>query len=127
MELIPAFSLYRGLYEFGQYAFKGNYMGTSGMTWSDLNDGENGMAEVLIIIIIEWSLFLSLAYFLDQLASSGGDFRREFCNHFLKKKLALASTSQKFEENEAEVNIELEKPDIVAEVSFILPLYNNFS
>ena len=31
MEIIPGFSLYRGLYEFGQYAFAGNAMGADGI------------------------------------------------------------------------------------------------
>lgn len=119
MELIPAFSLYRGLYEFGQYAFMGNYMGTTGMTWSDLSDGENGMAEVLVIIIVEWIIFLSSAYYLDRFASSGGKFKRDFCNLFFKKNPALASTSQRSEENLTKISIELEKPDIVAEVSLV--------
>ena len=29
MEIVPGFSLYRGLYELGQYAFSGNSMGAS--------------------------------------------------------------------------------------------------
>ncbi|XP_050150436.1 ABC transporter A family member 7-like isoform X2 [Malus sylvestris] len=47
LELYPGFSLYRGLYEFAQYSFNGNYMGTDGMRWGDLSDSDNGMAEEL--------------------------------------------------------------------------------
>ncbi|KAL3528350.1 hypothetical protein ACH5RR_007672 [Cinchona calisaya] len=54
MELYPGFSLYRGLYEFAQYAFEGDYMGTVGMRWKNLSDRRNGMKEVLIILSIEW-------------------------------------------------------------------------
>ncbi|KAL7139200.1 hypothetical protein ABFS83_09G034600 [Erythranthe nasuta] len=71
MELFPGFSLYRGLYEFSQYAFNGNYMGTNGMQWKDLNDSSNGMKEVLIIIAVEWLVVLCTAYYADQVMSSG--------------------------------------------------------
>ncbi|KAL7098745.1 hypothetical protein ACP275_09G037100 [Erythranthe tilingii] len=71
MELFPGFSLYRGLYEFSQYAFNGNYMGTNGMQWKDLNDSSNGMREVLIIIGVEWLVVLCIAYYADQVLSSG--------------------------------------------------------
>ncbi|KAL7098741.1 hypothetical protein ACP275_09G036700 [Erythranthe tilingii] len=71
MELFPGFSLYRGLYEFSQYAFNGNYMGTDGMRWKNLNDSNNGMREVLIIIAVEWLVVLCVAYYADQVASSG--------------------------------------------------------
>ncbi|KAL6541369.1 Phospholipid-transporting ATPase abca7 [Orobanche hederae] len=71
MELFPGFSLYRGLYEFSDYAFNGNYMGTDGMRWMNLNDSNNGMREVLIIIAVEWVAVLGVAYYLDQVVSSG--------------------------------------------------------
>ncbi|KAL0440636.1 UNVERIFIED_CONTAM: ABC transporter A family member 7, partial [Sesamum radiatum] len=71
MELYPGFSLYRGLYEFSQYSFNGNYMGTDGMRWKDLNDSDNGMREVFIIIAVEWLVVLGVAYYADQVVSSG--------------------------------------------------------
>ncbi|KAL7139184.1 hypothetical protein ABFS83_09G034000 [Erythranthe nasuta] len=71
MELFPGFSLYRGLYEFSQYAFNGNYMGTGGMEWKDLNDSNNGMREVLIILAVEWLVVFGVAYYADQVVSSG--------------------------------------------------------
>ncbi|KAL9155891.1 hypothetical protein ABFS82_09G035900 [Erythranthe guttata] len=71
MELFPGFSLYRGLYEFSQYAFNGDYMGTDGMRWKDLNDSNNGMREVLIITVVEWLVVLVVAYYADQVVSSG--------------------------------------------------------
>ncbi|XP_060204669.1 ABC transporter A family member 7-like isoform X1 [Lycium barbarum] len=73
MELYPGFSLFRGFYEFSQYAFKGNYLGTDGMRWKDLSDDKNGMKEVLIIMLVQWLMLLVLAYYIDQIASSGKD------------------------------------------------------
>lgn len=42
VELVPAFALHRGLYEIAQYAFKGSYTGTKGLTWAKLGDSGNG-------------------------------------------------------------------------------------
>ncbi|KAF2542990.1 hypothetical protein F2Q68_00031396 [Brassica cretica] len=64
LELYPGFSLYRGLYEFSQYASRGN-----GMKWQDLSD--SGMGEVLCIMSIEWFLALIIAFYIDQVFSSG--------------------------------------------------------
>ncbi|KAI3925695.1 hypothetical protein MKW92_030795 [Papaver armeniacum] len=70
-EIFPGFALYRGLYEFAQYALTGNTMGIDGMRWKDLSDGTNGMKEVLIIMLVEWLIVLCFAFYLDQVASSG--------------------------------------------------------
>ncbi|KAK4394441.1 ABC transporter A family member 7 [Sesamum angolense] len=69
--VISRIFLYRGLYEFSQYSFNGNYMGTDGMRWKDLNDSDNGMREVFIIIAVEWLVVLGVAYYADQVVSSG--------------------------------------------------------
>ncbi|GJZ90411.1 ABC transporter A family member 7-like protein [Tanacetum coccineum] len=71
MELYPGFSLYAGLYEFSQYAFTGNYMGTDGMRWGDLSDSNNEMHHVLIIMVVEWFLVFFVAYYIDQVVTSG--------------------------------------------------------
>ncbi|XP_078428106.1 ABC transporter A family member 7-like [Wolffia australiana] len=71
LEILPSFALYRGLYEFGQYAFSGGYTGSPGMKWSSLNDAHNGMIEVSIIIFVEWVVLLPLAYYTDQVSSVG--------------------------------------------------------
>ncbi|XP_044962701.1 ABC transporter A family member 8-like [Hordeum vulgare subsp. vulgare] len=65
MELVPGFSLYRGIYELAEYAATGSYMGKPGMQWEDLNDPINGMKDVLILTSIEWVLLLPVAFFLD--------------------------------------------------------------
>ncbi|KAL0678572.1 hypothetical protein Bca4012_006553 [Brassica carinata] len=48
MEVYPGFSLYRGLYEFSEYALNRK----DGMKWDDFSN--SGMDEVFYIIIIEW-------------------------------------------------------------------------
>ena len=72
MEIVPGFSLYRGLYELGQYAFSGNAMGATGMMWENLKDPINGMRDILIVMTVEWALMLVLAFYLDQVSSIGG-------------------------------------------------------
>ncbi|XP_020879674.1 ABC transporter A family member 4 isoform X2 [Arabidopsis lyrata subsp. lyrata] len=71
MELFPGFSLYRGLYEFSQYALIRNVNGSDGMKWKDFND--SAMDEVFYIIIVEWFLALIAAYYMDRVSSSAKD------------------------------------------------------
>ncbi|XP_015070141.1 ABC transporter A family member 7-like [Solanum pennellii] len=113
MELYPGFSLFRGLYEFSYYAFVGNYMGTDGMRWKDLGDGKNGMKEVLIIMIVQWLVFLVLAYYIDQITSSGKDplfFLRNF-----RKKSSHPIRKLSLSKEETKVFVQMEKPDVAQE------------
>ncbi len=66
--LLPA---HRGLYELGQYSFLGVYKGSKGLTFSKFSDKGCGMSAVLIILTLEWFLFMGLAYYLEQVLSSG--------------------------------------------------------
>ncbi|KAK1298427.1 ABC transporter A family member 7 [Acorus calamus] len=118
MEIIPAFSLYRGLYEFSDYAFTGNYMGTSGMRWSDLSNSANGMREVLVIMFIEWLLLLPLAYYIDQLTSSGSVIQKDplfFLHCFRKKKPSASFRKPSLQKHGSKVFVDMEKPDVLQE------------
>lgn len=84
LQLIPAFSLYRGLYEFAQYAFEGAYRGEDGMMWTNLGDEENGLLGAMVIMLVEWVLFLLVAMYLDQVLDAGTGVRRAW-NYCLQK------------------------------------------
>ncbi|PNT68061.1 hypothetical protein BRADI_3g35390v3 [Brachypodium distachyon] len=116
MELIPGFSLFRGLYELGQYSFSGNAMGTNGMKWSNLSDPVNGMRTVLIIMVVEWAILLPLAFYLDQVSLSGGGYRKRFLL-FLKcfKKRAVSFRRHSFGRIGSKVVVEMENPDSTQE------------
>jgi hypothetical protein len=66
LELIPAFALYRGLYEMSGYAFYANYQGSVGLTFGKFSDDANGMPEILAIMIVEFFVFMALAWYLEQ-------------------------------------------------------------
>lgn len=125
MEILPTFALYRGLYEFGNYATQAQELGTSGMTWKSLNDDQNGLTEVLIIIFVEWIVLLPLAYYLDQLSSLGSKIRNDplfFLNCFRKKqKKSLISFSRSLmlskKGSNSNIRIDMDKPDVIQEVS----------
>ncbi|KAK4485684.1 hypothetical protein RD792_008328 [Penstemon davidsonii] len=108
MELFPGFSLYRGLYEFSQYAFHGNLMGSDGMRWKDLKDSNNGMKDAMIIILVEWIVVLGVAYYFDQVISSG-----KSPLFFLQRRQKKLSSS--FRKQGSKVSIENDKPDVVQE------------
>ncbi|GFZ12086.1 ABC2 homolog 6 [Actinidia rufa] len=119
MELYPGFSLYRGLYEFSQYAFTGNYMGTDGMRWGDLSDSGNGMTDVLIIMSVEWLVVLFVAYYIDQVVSAGSGVGRSplfFLQNFRKRPLSSSSFSRpSFGRQGSKVLVQMEKPDVAQE------------
>lgn len=126
MELVPGFSLYRGLYEFAQYAFTGYSMGTSGMKWGNINDSQNGMLEVVIIMAVEWLVLLPFAYYLHQVSSFGAGiikFPVSFLRHFGKRKSA-SETKHSLQRDASKVFVEMERPDVAQEVSSsVLNLY----
>lgn len=118
MEIIPGFSLFRGLYELGQYSFSGNAMGANGMKWTNLNDPANGMRDVLIIMVVEWAILLPLAFYLDQVSSLGGGAQQNplFLKCFQKRARSLRRYS--FRRQGSKVVVEMENPDAAQEVSY---------
>ncbi|XP_070027324.1 ABC transporter A family member 7-like isoform X3 [Nicotiana sylvestris] len=113
MELYPGFSLFRGLYEFSQYAFNGNYLGTDGMRWNDLSDGKNGMKEVLVIMLVQWLVFLFLSYYVDQIASSGKDPLFFLWNS--RKNPSPSFRKHSLRRQGSKVFVQMEKPDVSQE------------
>ncbi|KAL1210263.1 ABC transporter A family member 7 [Cardamine amara subsp. amara] len=110
MELYPGFSLYRGLYEFSQFAFRGNLRGEDGMRWKDFSD--SAMDDVFYIIIVEWFLALIAAYYIDKISSSGKDVLFFLKNPF-KKTPPLRRPS--LQRQGSKVTVEMEKTDVTQE------------
>ncbi|XP_018436846.1 ABC transporter A family member 7 [Raphanus sativus] len=111
LELFPPFSLYRGLYEFGEFAFRGNLRGGDGMKWKDFSD--SAMDELFIIIIVEWFLALIAAYYIDKIVSSGKD-PLFFFKSLLKKSPSMRRPS--LQRQGSKVVVEMEKPDVNQEI-----------
>jgi len=115
LEIIPAFSLYRGLYELSQYAIRASETGNPGMRWSDLSDRTNGMRNVLIIIVVEWLVLLPVAYYLDHAAAVG---HRSSPLSVIKRLLRKNRSWKMRAVNEVadnDVHVEMEKLDIIKE------------
>ncbi|MED6111649.1 hypothetical protein PIB30_054151 [Stylosanthes scabra] len=114
MELYPGFALFRGLYEFADYVTVGNSSGTFGMRWQDLNDSTNGMKQILIIMSIEWIVFVFVAYYLDQVSSSASGRSPLF---FLEgfKKTHLSSQKANMSMQGSRVLDQMDKPDVIQE------------
>lgn len=119
MELYPGFSLYRGLYELSKFAQGAFKIGTYGMYWEYLSSSSNGMREVLIIMSVEWVVFLIAAYYLDQVISSETGNRRSplfFLPSSQKKHLA---SFQKPSFQSQESSVQMEDNDVLREVTHI--------
>mmetsp|Transcript_33634 Transcript_33634/g.74460 ORF Transcript_33634/g.74460 Transcript_33634/m.74460 type:complete len:1035 (+) Transcript_33634:121-3225(+) len=76
VEWVPAWSLYRGLFEMGQYAFLGVYRNEPGMQFSDLSDAKNGMLATWGIFLVEWPIFMLLGWYFEQVISTGNGIKR---------------------------------------------------
>ncbi|XP_022159341.1 ABC transporter A family member 7-like [Momordica charantia] len=115
MELYPGFALFRGLYEFAQYSFDGNFMGTDGMRWGNLSDDFNGMREVMIIMVVEWLLVFLVAYYVDQISSSGGGKSPLFFLRRFQKKAAASFRLPSLRKQGSKVFVQMEQPDVIQE------------
>ncbi|DBA88861.1 TPA: hypothetical protein ACH3X2_000106 [Trebouxia sp. C0005] len=71
LQIIPSMGLFRGLYELSQYAFLADRNGGTGLTWAKLHDPGCGMITVWGIFAAEWVLFMTNAWYLDQVLDTG--------------------------------------------------------
>jgi ABC-type multidrug transport system ATPase subunit len=105
MQLIPAFSLFRGLYELAQYAFLAARNGGQGLTWKKMLDPDCGMAQVWLYLLVEWALLPLIAFWLEQVTGAGTGVKRHplfflGMRHSETKKLEkLAKDKKKTEED----------------------------
>eukprot|EP01025_Chloroclados_australasicus_P028913 TRINITY_DN286_c0_g1_i4.p1 TRINITY_DN286_c0_g1~~TRINITY_DN286_c0_g1_i4.p1 ORF type:complete len:1073 (-),score=121.43 TRINITY_DN286_c0_g1_i4:266-3484(-) len=76
LELVPQFGAYRGLYELSQYSFLGTYKNSNGLEFENLSDDDNGMVRIWIYFIVEWAVFMVLAWYLQQVLDSGTGVRK---------------------------------------------------
>ena len=68
----------RGLWELGQYSIRATFTNTVGMTFADINRDGTGMGSVWLIFVIEWAVFLGLAWYLEQVLSSATGIRKHW-------------------------------------------------
>ncbi|RLN05065.1 hypothetical protein C2845_PM13G11640 [Panicum miliaceum] len=112
MELVPGFSLYRGIYELSEYAAAGRNMGKHGMRWADLNDPVNGMKDVLILMSTEWIILLLVAFLLDHRPA----WQPLFLFGFLSTKHSSPSEKpNKLKRGSRKVHVDMTKPDVFLE------------
>ncbi|KAG9459217.1 hypothetical protein H6P81_003725 [Aristolochia fimbriata] len=118
MEILPAFSLYEGLYEFGQYSFFAQLMGSDGMTWKDVKCNNNGMRTALTVMSVEWLVMLPIAYWLDQADFSINKTRRhlrKLCQFFRFPTRCTSSKTFGQERKGYDVLVNMERPDVLLE------------
>ncbi|OQU80393.1 hypothetical protein SORBI_3007G120200 [Sorghum bicolor] len=112
MELVPGFSMYRGIYELSEYAAAGRNMGKPGMRWVDLNDPINGMKDVLVLMSIEWIILLVVAFLLDHRPA----WQPLFLFGFLSTKHSSPSQKPiKLKRQSRRVHVYATKPDVSLE------------
>jgi hypothetical protein len=68
----------RGLWELGQYSFRATYQDAEGMEFATVGKEGNGMGVVWIVFAVEWPVFLTLAWYLEQVISSATGIRKHW-------------------------------------------------
>lgn len=81
----------RGLWELGQYSFKASYQDEVGMAFEDVNSDGNGMLVVWITFILQWPVFMVLAWYLEQVLDSGIGIRRHWLFPFMCSRTRCAT------------------------------------
>ncbi|KAJ6970314.1 hypothetical protein D5086_028227 [Populus alba] len=115
MELYPGFALYRGLYEFAEYSSSGVAMGTDGMKWGNLSASENGMKDVMIIMLLEWIALLFIAYYVDQVFASGSGKNPKYLLQKFRKKRPSSFRKPSMGRQGSKVFVDMDKPDVIQE------------
>lgn len=115
MELYPGYSLFRGLYEFTEYADS-----DGGMRWDHVYTSGNGMKEVLVLMFLEWFVTLYVALVVDRAISYGKGVRHSlfFFLNSQKKSLSSFQSSSQIRK-ELKQPSPVEKIDINQEVIFL--------
>eukprot|EP00735_Rhodelphis_limneticus_P009812 TRINITY_DN2875_c1_g1::TRINITY_DN2875_c1_g1_i2::g.6040::m.6040 TRINITY_DN2875_c1_g1::TRINITY_DN2875_c1_g1_i2::g.6040 ORF type:complete len:991 (-),score=211.47,sp/Q8LPK0/AB8A_ARATH/42.77/0.0,ABC_tran/PF00005.22/1.5e-26,ABC2_membrane_3/PF12698.2/2.6e-14,AAA_21/PF13304.1/0.15,AAA_21/PF13304.1/1.5e-10,ABC2_membrane_4/PF12730.2/7.4e+02,ABC2_membrane_4/PF12730.2/0.00054,SMC_N/PF02463.14/0.0059,IstB_IS21/PF01695.12/14,IstB_IS21/PF01695.12/20,SRP54/PF00448.17/0.33,AAA_23/PF13476.1/8.1e+03,AAA_23/PF1347 len=77
IHIIPAFGVFRGLYEFGEGAFMAGYENGGGVTFASLyEDPRNQMDDVMWIMLVEWFIFLVLTWYFGEVLEDGTGVRK---------------------------------------------------
>lgn len=93
-------------------------MGTHGMRWGNLSDSSNGLRDVMIIILVEWFVVLFVAYYVDQVSSSGAGKSRLFFLQRFRRKPALSFRSSSLQRQRSKVFVQMDKDDVNQEVIY---------
>jgi len=117
MELLPAFSLYRIVYEFSRFEWLGNYMAFSGIQWTDMTNPENGLAGVLTIMVLEWFVFLLFTFYLDRFCSFKDGMRKAavFVRSRINGNHVETAQQQNIQLQEFRASVEMERTDVIKE------------
>ena len=115
IELVPTCSLYRGLFEFAEYSFLGVYTRASGLTWSKMGDDGNGIDEVMIILFVEWLVFLVWSFLLHE-ETMLESLQERIAPKGLAKEIEMGAVSRpKVGASASSVNVTVETPDVAEE------------
>ncbi|XP_062217620.1 ABC transporter A family member 8-like [Phragmites australis] len=116
MEFFTPFSLYRIIYEFTPPPSIFNYSDFSGIQWGDLSDRENGMIDILIIMVLEWVTFLLLTFNLDEFGTLRSGVRKMaiVCRSRLDGS-SQAAQEQTIQLQEFKASVETGRADVLRE------------
>lgn len=108
-------SLYRGLFELGEYSLRAESIGVGRVGWRDIWVEKQGLLNVLLIMFGEWVILLMIAFYFDQVLSIGSGVRK----HPLWFMRCVNSERKRSTEiQQPYFSVEVEKSDVAQEVCF---------
>lgn len=112
LQIIPAFGIFRVLYEFAQYAFLADRTGGQGLTWkSAMTHPDCGFFQVCFVMLVEWIVFIVLGWYLEQVSGTSTGIKRNFL-FFLDKKRSAQCESPRATDDTPGLSLEKEKTGI---------------
>lgn len=107
IELVPGFAAYRGLYELGEYGFRASYSNADGLSWSKFDEENNHMGYILLVLLIEWPVFMIAAWYLEQVMVSGPGLTRHplFFLKFLKNLTKSTQNKTTLDQNSSLIKV----------------------
>jgi hypothetical protein len=83
-------TLCRGIWELAEFGATAAQQNFHGMRFKDINRFGNGMGTVWIIFVVEWFVFMGLAWYLEQVLDSGIGVRRHWLFPFQRSSCTCA-------------------------------------
>ncbi|UPR04645.1 ABC transporter A [Chloropicon primus] len=115
LELIPTLGLFRGLFEFAEYAFLGAYTGNAGMNWSKFSDHKNGMEAVMLIFFFEWIVFVVIGVLMHDESYWRMVFGRPKSSSSKQGKFVEMTEMNKEKISPLEIETEVQEEDVAEE------------
>ncbi|KAJ0988059.1 hypothetical protein J5N97_006415 [Dioscorea zingiberensis] len=112
IQILPAFSLFRGLSELGEYSLRVENVGVHHAGWKYIANEKQGLLDVVVVMFVEWAVLLLVAFYFDQVLAIGSGVRKHplwFIRRINSPRKGSTENHQPY------FSVEMEKSDVAQE------------